>query len=51
MCTMQNEYVEEVNTSVNALAQHWQEEAERQVQFAKTAGAPETLDRLRALEV
>jgi hypothetical protein len=43
--------VEAVNTSVNALAQHWKEEAEHQMQLTKTAGAQETLDHLKSLEV
>lgn len=48
---IQEEYVEAMNESMSKLAQHWKEEAERQMALATKAGATETLARLAQLEV
>ena len=47
----QDEYVEAASSAMQELARHWREEAERQSEISRTAGADETLARLRALEV
>lgn len=47
----QDEYVEQLNESVNKLAQHWKEEAERQVALAKQTGSAEFIAKMSRLEV
>jgi hypothetical protein len=40
-----------MSEAAHRLADHWREEAEKQAELNRAAGAAETLDRLSALEV